>query len=940
MRAQVAGLILDLFKVRPNEARRAGLAFVYLFAAIGAFIVGRIARTVLFLELPEFKQLLPFAYVGTAITVSLTMTLYSKVERVLRRDHTNAVTLVILTLVTISFRFFLVRWHTVAAWAFYFWVEMFGTFVVVQFWSLCGELFHAREAKRLFAFIGGGGVLANVAIGFAINGAVQHLGTENLLFLICGCFLVSLVMVVLIGRDAARELEATRGRKKANARDSKLPALATKHVKLLALVVVVTYLVSTVVDYQFQAILGDSIPSKDERSAYLGGFFAVTGIISGIIQFVFTSRILEHFGLLVALTLLPSAMLTGSLGLGLAPLLPALMMVVFTKGSENCLRYTVNDSTLQLLYLPLPASVRGRAKTFIDGVLKPVSIGVAGLLLAVLVGSLKAVFPSMPTLPSLAPSTLAWGVAVLLVVWIGLLVRLRSAYVESLVQTLEQRRLDFTTASFEVKDESTLQTLALALKATRLADVLHAIELLMSVPAKARESLDREMAELLRNPRAEVRVAVLRLLARDADAGVAISHSEAVLARLSDADPTVRAAAVLTLTAARRENASDDAAPLLGDPDSSVRASTIAGLIRYGGLDGVVRAAGDLKAMVASSDARERERAAWILGEVGVATFYQPLIPLLTDADSRVRRTAIEAAGKLVAPQLLSSIVSALAIPRLASTAVAAISRYGVTGLEVGTRVLADPTAPREARMRATRLLTHFPETRSVLALCDGLSTHDPALRTAVVRALVKLETQDASLVVDRAVIRRVLRDEAKRYIELLAVVRDLALDKASPLLADALEHRVRSTRDRMIGLVALIGRDPSVEAALRNIGHAKAAVRANAIEVLDNVLEKDDKQLVIPIVEDTSVDLKLDQLGAQFGVTRLTREDRLAGLLTSGDTWLVTCAALATADLNVTTLSHLLDAASLSSDVMCKEAVTLANHRLNTANRATVAAS
>ncbi len=925
MGSQAVLAILDIFKVRPNEARRAGIAFIYLFAAIGAFIVGRVARTVLFLEIPEFKTLLPFAYVGTAVTVSLAVTVYQRVERILRRDRTNQVTLVLLTLVTLAFRFALSTNHPIASWAFYFWVEIYGTFAVIQFWQLAGELFHAREAKRLFAFIGAGGVMANVLIGIAVNWAVQHMGTENLLFLICACFCLALVMVTLLGKEAARELEAARGRKKSNVAVLQQRLLSSQHVRLLAMVVVVTYLVSTIVDYQFQAIVGDSIASKDARSAYLGSFYAWTGVVAGVVQLFFVSRILERGGLLVALSILPASLLLGSIGLGLVPLLPALAMVVFTKGAENSLRYTVNDSTVQLLYLPLPPAMRGRAKTFIDGVLKPIAVGAAGLLLAAAVGSLEKLIPALAGLPKVDSTTLAWGVALLLAGWLTLLVRLRRVYVQSLVQTLEQRRLDFANASFEVKDESTLQTLAAAMKGSRIGDVLHALELLGSVPPRARESVYGEITALLSHSSADVRVAALRLLAATPDKQESI---DAIALRLDDAEPMVRAAAVQALTAIQREEASDRVSPLLTDPDVAVRAATVSGLIRHGGLDGVIRSAGELKAMATSEDYRARERAAWILGEVGVATFYQPLVPLLKDPDTRVRRAAIDAAGKLASPQLIPALVEALSAARLAGAAVAALVRVGPRGLEAAVHLLADEKSPREARVQATRVLARFTDDASVAALTAELDSADPGIRNAVVKALLRLEAADTRLLMNVKALRKTMRDEARRYFDLLGAEHDVGA--ASPLLADALKHRLRTTRERLLGLVALLGRDASVDAAIRNLASAKAAVRGNAIEVLDNLLEKDDKQLVIPVVDDTPVEKKLEIATGEFKLPRLSREARVRALLTSGDTWLVTCAVMAAADLSLSALISDVEAARGSTDQVCREAAMLAVARLN----------
>ena len=37
-----------------------------------------------------------------------------------------------------------------------------GSLVVIQFWTLANDVFHAREAKRLFGYIGGGGTLATL----------------------------------------------------------------------------------------------------------------------------------------------------------------------------------------------------------------------------------------------------------------------------------------------------------------------------------------------------------------------------------------------------------------------------------------------------------------------------------------------------------------------------------------------------------------------------------------------------------------------------------------------------------------------------------------------------------------------------------------------------------------------------------------------------------
>src|SRR4051812_42029476 len=100
----LSALAQELFQIRPEEVGRTVMCFVYLFFCIGAFIIARIARTVLFLEIPGYKDQLPLTYIAIAIIVSVAMVIYARVERTLRRDHTNIITFVLLAAITVAFR--------------------------------------------------------------------------------------------------------------------------------------------------------------------------------------------------------------------------------------------------------------------------------------------------------------------------------------------------------------------------------------------------------------------------------------------------------------------------------------------------------------------------------------------------------------------------------------------------------------------------------------------------------------------------------------------------------------------------------------------------------------------------------------------------------------------------------------------------------------------
>ena len=156
---------------------------------------------------------------------------------------------------------------------------------------------------------GGGGVLANIAFGLLVKRYVNEIGTENLLFIIAGCLIICLLAVLSLGKNARAELEAAlQKRPGTSKRQRKLGSpqtvFKTKHVRLIAAAVMLTYLVSTLVDYQFKVIIGESISEMNARTQYFGAFFLYTGILGATIQFTVTARLLERFGVLPALLLL------------------------------------------------------------------------------------------------------------------------------------------------------------------------------------------------------------------------------------------------------------------------------------------------------------------------------------------------------------------------------------------------------------------------------------------------------------------------------------------------------------------------------------------------------------------------------------------------------------------------------------------------------------
>ena len=879
--------IESLLRIRPEESKRTWWSFVYLFFGVGSFITSRIARDSLFLEIPNYKSHLPLTYIVISIAVSASMFCYAKVERKLRRDQTNFLTLSVLIVVTLLFRAWLVEPTELTYWFYYVWVELFGAFLIVQFWAFTNEIFHSRQAKRLFAIISGGGVLSNIAFGFSIRTLSSTVGTENLLYLIAACLIVCLYALRALRKQALAELE-TAHKKSIPKRQTRQPGpnpLQSRHVKLLATTVLLTFVVSTLVDFQFKSFVGDAISEKDERTAFFGTFFGVCGILGGMIQFGLTSRVVERFGILVALTLLPTLMLSGSIALLTTAVtgLSTLLAISVSKGAETILRYTVTDSTMQLMYLPLPTLVRGRAKALIDGVLKSSAIGLTGLILSLLFNSWARYLPESLHF-NISIEDLGWLTSVALLAWLVSLIGLRAEYLKSLVKTLQQRRLRFGEHELVISDDKTVNTLLKTLASKNLGDVLHSLELLPTIAPRIRGQIVPKVESLLDHKSEDVVTQALKYLRN-----YSTPNTETIEPLLSAESARIRAEAALTYASVGRELSTERLSPLLEDWDKRVQGAAMAALIKYAGLDGVLACATHLKSMLVSPNQDTRAQAAWVLGEVAVSNFYQPLIPLLRDSSTQVVLQAIEAAGRLKNLEVLPELLPLLDIPRLEPHVIRALAQYG-DGLESeAERLLNDLNYPPHRRAALAKALAKSGSKHNVEILTEHLHDEDTAIRTSVISAVWQLSLRQGALPIDITTIGQAIRECAKHAARLRLQRSAITSLPHSDLLVDALSHQIEQTIDQFLMLLGFKYPSSTIELVRRNLKSRQIAIRSNAIEVLDNLLEKDDKRHVLPLIEHSNDHHIVDFAETTFGLTPQKGTDVIEEYLKSQDPWLRT---------------------------------------------------
>ena len=122
--------------------------------------------------------------------------------------------------------------------------------------------------------------------------------------------------------------------------------------------------------------------NTDSITSFLGEVQLYTSMIGFVIQVWLTSKIQRYLGIGFALLILPTSLgITGTIMLLNGALWsPALARVI-----DTSLRYTVDKTTREILFLPLPNDLKQQAKPFIDVTVDRFAKGLGALLVLVLI---------------------------------------------------------------------------------------------------------------------------------------------------------------------------------------------------------------------------------------------------------------------------------------------------------------------------------------------------------------------------------------------------------------------------------------------------------------------------------------------------------------------------------------------------------------------------
>lgn len=893
MRDRLAALL----GVRRGEGGTVGLLVAHFFVLGVATNLFETASQTLFL-VRYGADTLPYIYVSWAIAVPLGGLAYGWLQSRARMIWLFGITLAACAALAATAS--VIAATTAAAWPSFFMLvlcDVFWALILMEFWGLAGHLLDLQQAKRLFGLIGSGEVAGAIVAGVAVGPLIKALALWRVLALAALGFAACIGFMVYLLRTRRPPASGAAEEEEAGESSNVRALLRDRYVLLLLVLPVLFTLAYDFVHYAFFSVAEARYLRDDAAMAsFLGLVLTISQGMALFGKTLLSGRVLTRFGLRVALLVLPVTLGVSMLWLlGASVALPGAMMlfwsVTIIRLADAFLRKAIDRPSVLVLYQPLSPEQRLRAYSFQEGFAEPLTAGLSGLVL--LAATTLLARASLAT----KLTYVALFVLGLVAVWLVVVGKVWPAYKRTVEGALKRRWIgDAGALHGELGARVLIETW---LASEKPHEVLYALHLL--APLEPSDELAARLAPLLGHPSAEVRADAARRAEVLRHPGVRAP----VMERLAvEGEGRVRGALLLALAAV------GDAADLgaleraLADADAGVRRAAMVGLIKHGGISGVLLAGQPFLQLLRSRDAGERARAADVLGDCAIASFYQPLLELVCDGDVEVRRRAVAAAGSVRNARLWPELVRALEEPALAGLAAAGLAQGGAEAQAALGVALADRERPLRARIQAVTIIGRTADIRdpdgkwardtalvdrAAALLLPRLSEPEPELRLAVCRAIdhLRFSAEDAAEETVRAALDGELRGAAEICQARVALAGDELIDSA---LAIELGRAAR----RILYLLATLRPRASVHLVADNFESAFAARRAYAVELLHGTAPRELLPALLPIFEELTPVERRDRLAALFPALPCDLQALLAAQRPWISTWLRSTAAFA----------------------------------------------
>jgi HEAT repeat protein len=584
-----------------------------------------------------------------------------------------------------------------------------------------------------------------------------------------------------------------------------------KYLVLMTIIIATTVIVSTFIDWHFSSVLEDHfVYNMAKIPAFLGLFYCCIYIVAFFLNIFFTSYSLKNLSIRLTLLFTPIALLAGSVVVLIFP--PLLMPAIAIKGTDEGLGFSLQQSVREFLYIPVSSELKSKSKPFMDIFIKRFATVVASILLLLFALSLEKKVEYLTPIhdPGLGQNLL-WLVIGCLILWIVLSLRVPKEYVNIIRNNIkilrpradkivsEKLDVDYARLVFdtvESKDQSSV------LYALQLFDLLEQDKLTPEIREMISQKADEEKASSLGD----------------------LFSAEGAMWFPEIADDIDQEAFITDI----REIMSSENYQQLMD--------SYAERVIEEGHESVIEKM-ELAKMIGLMDPKSQ-----VVGK---------LESLINDTSVEVARYAIQSAARLKREEYIPDIIDKLSNPLIHEDAVIALKLFGRQALNIFQKDLQDRSKALSVKQDVVKVLGQIGTNEAASILFSQLESGIEELDTSIIDALDRIRAEKTNIHFSPKSVQRNAFSVIKKYCQDTLDLMSLQSDEQDSAEGQRLQKRQAKKFAQIFKLLGLLYPHDDIVKAFQNIQTGTKDSVAYAIELLDNILSKQIKNIVLPLIED-----------------------------------------------------------------------------------------
>jgi ATP/ADP translocase len=851
--------------LEPHERRLLVLMGALVATLFCAYTIAKVLRDALFLS--EFGALdLPYAYIGVAVAAAGFVWVESLVARRFTRvgaTRFNQYAAIGFSIVA-ALVFPRARHWTIAA--FYVWTGSQAMMLLPHFWGLALDVWDSRRARSVFPLFGGCGLIGGLVGGAFAAWSTPILKHVGLMWTLSGLLVAAYALTRVVEkhralRPAPMEVASTTSRWEI--------ILRSTYIKVLAVALALSVIVSTLVDFQFKVFIQHVYPDPHALTQFFGKFYVGLNALSLLFQFSLAGWMLKRLGLGAATALQP---ITAMLFTSWITVSPVWWAIVAMRWIQGVVFGTLGKSSAEIYYAAIHPRERRRIKPAIDTLVERWSDAAVGVLLIVVLHTM-----------GVRSAVVAIVTVVLALAWLVVLFVLNRQQGRAFEQMLSSRWIEPETAPEAIRTPAARKALLQALR----ADDERRIVLALKLSQAARDSdVAGAVRVCLRHPSPAVRAAAVESMQ-----AMRLHDPEGVIAGfLSEPHEALRRAAVGYLLALGPESTAF--ARRLLDGDDPVLQQYVLDIL----FDRPNEAPEALTPqwIDARLEAGSREDLLLAARAAGAMTGHasgERLRTLLNQPDVEVQRVALLSAKRQPNRELIDVLLPLFLVPELSRDARAAVAAIGDAAVPDLERVL-DGERGARAQALAARTLGRIGTPRAMGVLMKLARSGDPRLRYLGLQSMNRARAEGGRPVLSRSTAHKLFLRELADYRANLEPAVRLEANSVPEVRLFAASFRESAERalERALHALSCWYEPKPLAGAFDHLRSRDPRVAAPALEYLGHVLPRTVFRPVSMIFEEQSLNDGHEEVDAK-------RDDVAESIRSAwrwGDGWLRACAVRA----------------------------------------------